>query len=80
MHRNANHEYLFGPSRLGGMEVPSFAVTTNAHRLTMLMDHLERDDATKKLFWASLGYAQLAVGSGRQLLSLTYNGYSYLVP
>ena len=62
------------------MEVPSFAVTTNEHRLTMLMDHLEQDDATNKLFWASLGYAQLAAGSKRQLLSLPYNSYSHLVP
>ena len=62
------------------MEVSSFAVTTNENRLTMLMDHLERVDATHKLFWASLGYAQLAVGSEPQLLSLPYKGYSYLVP
>ena len=45
----------------------------------MLRDHLERDDAKKQLIMASLSYAQLAVGSGTQLLSLPYRGYAHLV-
>ena len=45
----------------------------------MLRDHLERDDATKQLIMASISYAQLAVGSGTQLLSLPYRGYAHLV-
>ena len=45
----------------------------------MFRDHLERDDATKQLIMASLSYAQLAVGSGTQLLSLPYRGYAHLV-
>ena len=60
--------------------MPSFAFTSNEHRLAILMDHLEQDDTAKKFFWASLGYAQLVVRSGRQILSLPYKGYSHLVP
>ena len=54
MHRRANHDYLFGPSRFWGMETTLYVVNTNEHRLTMLIDHLERDNAMKKMFWESL--------------------------
>ena len=63
-------DYLFGPSTFGGLEIPSVEITTYVHRLEMLHDHLEKDSPTKKLLMASLGYAQLAVGSGTQVLSL----------
>ena len=49
-----------------------FGVTTNTQRWGMLVEHLERDDATNIILWASLGYAQLAVGSVTQLLSLNF--------
>ena len=45
----------------------------------VLRYHLERDDATTQQIRVSLSYAQLAVGSGTQLLSLPYHGYAHLV-
>ena len=45
----------------------------------MLHEHLERDNATKKLLMVFLSYAQLAVGSGTKLLPLPYKGYAHMV-
>ena len=78
-HQNVKHDYLFGPSTFGGLEIPAFEITTNVHHWEMLRNHLEQDDPTKKILMASLGYSQLAVGSGTQVLSLLYKGYSHLV-
>ena len=79
VHRNVKQKYLYGPSTFGGYEILALEVSTNEHRWAMLRDHLERDDVTKQLIIASLSYAQLAVGSGTQLLSLPYHGYTPLV-
>ena len=79
VHRNVKQHYMYGPSTFGGFEIPAMEVSTNEHRWAMLRYHLERDDATKQLIMASLSYAQLAVGSGTQLLSLPYRGYAHLV-
>ena len=79
MHHRAKHVYLVGPTRYGGMEVATFAVYTDTHRWETLLDHLERNDSTKMLFWASLVCAQLAVDSDTELLSLPYTGYVHLV-
>ena len=75
VHRKVKQKYLYGPSTFGGYEIPALEVSTNEHRWAMLRDHLERNDATKQLIMVSLSYAQLAVGSGTQLLSLPYHGY-----
>ena len=56
-----------------------FAVTANTHRWVMLMDHFKRNDATKILLAVSLGYSQLAVGSGTQILSLDYKSHQRMV-
>ena len=79
MIRNVKQDYLFGPSTFGGLEITAFEITTNVHRWEMLRDHLEKDDPTKKLLMASLGYSQLAVVSCTQVLSFPYKGYSHIV-
>ena len=73
-HHNIKETYLYGQSTFGGYKIPALEVSTNEHRWAMLRDHLERDDATKKLLKALLSYAQLEVGSGTKLLSLPYKG------
>ena len=79
IHRKANHAYLSVPFRYGGMDIETFVVSTNFHRWEIILDHLERDNLMQQLFWESLGYSQLVVGSGIQLLSLPYKGYTHLV-
>ena len=65
---------------MGGLEEPMFAVKTNEDRYTMLLDHLERDDATSKLLKISMGHAQIAIGSGTALFQLRYKEHEYLLP
>ena len=46
----------------------------------MLLDHLERDDATSKLIRISLGHAQMEVGSGTDLFQLWNKNHTHLIP
>ena len=46
----------------------------------MLLDHLERDDATIKITRISLGHAQMAIGSGTALFQLRYKEHEHLIP
>ena len=46
----------------------------------MLLDHLERDDATSKLLRISMGHAQIAIGSGIALFQLRYKEHEHLLP
>ena len=65
---------------MGGLEESLFAVKTNEDRYTMLLDHLERDDATSKLLRISMGHAQIAIGSGTALFQLRYKEHEHLLP
>ena len=65
---------------MGGLEEPLFAVKTNEDRYTMLLDHLEREDATSKILRISLGHAQLAIGSRIVLFQLQYKEHEHLIP
>ena len=46
----------------------------------MLLEHLEREDATSKLLRISLGHEQLAIGSGTALFQLRYKEHEHLIP
>ena len=71
---------LVGPTLLGGLEDPLFAVKKNGHGYTMLMDHLERNDATRKCMWLSMGHTQMAIGSGTAIFKLRYKEHEHLTP
>ena len=74
MHHNVTQDYVFGLSTFRGLEIPVFDITTNVHLWEILRDHLEQDDPTKTLLMVSIGYAQIAVVSGTQFLSLPCKG------
>ena len=46
----------------------------------MLLDHLEPEDATKKLLRIAMGHAQLAIGIGTALFQLRYKEHKHLIP
>ena len=80
VHRNVARTSLAGPALLGGLEEPLFTVKTNKDRYTMLLDDLEREDATSKLLIILLGHTHLAIGSGTALFQLRYKEHDHLLP
>ena len=56
-----------------------FGDTENTQIWGMLVEHLDINDATKNLLWASLGYNQLAVSILNQLLSLDFSSHQHII-
>ena len=80
LHRNVMCMCLVGRPLPGGLEEPLFLAKTNEHIYTMLLDHLEREDATCKTIRISLGHAHMAIGSGTAIFQLRYKEHKHRIP
>jgi hypothetical protein len=76
MNRNTNRQIVFGPTTLGGLELPTVYSTQSYGQLAYFTGHINLGNKTGKLLLISLTYLQLLSGSRYPILQQSYKHYS----
>ena len=77
--KNFPHAALYGPKEEGGLELPHLYITQGLMHIDKFVQHINSDSITGKLIRVSIEMAQLELGIGRDIFSLPYQKFHFLV-
>ena len=77
--RNIPSPTLYGPKEDGGLQLNHLYITQGLLHLEKFIQHIASPSITGKLIRVSLELSQLEVGIGRNIFSLDYNSFHFLI-